>query len=103
MLTYPVLSVLPQNVVYRAFFFHRYRFLFADGWPMTLASALAFAFAHVVYRNGLALLFTFVGGLLFARTYRVTRSLWWSTLEHSLYGCFVFTIGWGEYFLLGAI
>ncbi|HBA86185.1 MAG TPA: CPBP family intramembrane metalloprotease [Verrucomicrobia bacterium] len=101
MVAYPVESVLPQSLVYRAFFFYRYRSLFSDGWPMMLASACAFAFAHIVYQNGLALLFTFVGGLLFARTYRLTHSLWLSTLEHSLYGCFIFTIGLGEFFSLG--
>ena len=42
MLLYPLLSVYPQELLYRAFVFHRYQPLFGNGWAMLLASALAF-------------------------------------------------------------
>ncbi len=47
MVAYPVLSVYPQGILYRAFFFERYAGLFPGKWAMIVASAAAFAFfAH---------------------------------------------------------
>jgi membrane protease YdiL (CAAX protease family) len=66
-------------------------------------SAIAFSFAHIVFRNPWAILFTFVGGLMFASTYLKTRSNLAASVEHALYGCFVFTIGIGQYFYAGPI
>ena len=51
MLLYPVLSVYPQGIVYRAFIFGRYRGLFGSGSGMVLASAMAFAYVHIVFRG----------------------------------------------------
>ncbi len=97
MVGYPVLSVYPQNVAYRCFIFHRYEGLFGRGAGMVLASAAAFGFAHVILQNWVAPALTFVGGLLFARTYARSRSAFAASVEHALYGCAVFTIGLGMY------
>jgi membrane protease YdiL (CAAX protease family) len=102
MVLYPVLSVYPQGIIYRAFFFHRYRRLFPGALGMILASAVAFAFVHIIFRNPIAVSFTLVGGLLFAWRYQQTGSLFTSSLEHALYGCLMFTIGLGDYFYRGA-
>jgi membrane protease YdiL (CAAX protease family) len=102
MLLYPVLSVYPQGIVYRVFFFQRYRALFPEPAALIFASALAFSFAHIIFRNPLAVVFTLIGGLLFAWRYAETGSLVTSSFEHALYGCWMFTIGLGEYFYKGA-
>lgn len=101
MLAYPILSVYPQEVAFRAFFHHRYRPLLGEGTAMTLAGAAAFGAAHVIMHNWIAVAFSAVGGILFARTYLRTRSLLACWIEHSLYGCTLFTIGWGSYFYGG--
>jgi uncharacterized protein len=98
MVAYPVLSVYPQGVIYRAFFFDRYRALFPDAWLMVLMSALAFAYVHVIFRNWLAVGLTAIGGLLFAMRYAQTGSLFVSSFEHALYGCWLFTVGLGRSF-----
>lgn len=103
MLAYPVFSVYPQGVIYRAFFFERYTPLFPSRWTMILASAFAFAFLHIIFRNNLAIVLTFVGGLLFAARYEQTGSLAASSFEHALYGCWLFTVGLGPYFYHGTI
>jgi membrane protease YdiL (CAAX protease family) len=103
MLAYPVLSVYPQGLIYRAFFFERYASLFPGKWAMIVASALAFAFLHIVFRNRLAVALPLGGGLLFAARYAQTGSLAASSLEHALYGCFLFTLGLGQFFYLGTI
>ncbi len=98
MLLYPLFSALPQEFIYRSFFFHRYRRLFAASWSMDAVNAFAFGFMHIVFDNWVAVALTTVGGWLFARTYRRSGSLLCVTLEHSLYGCFIFTIGLGHFF-----
>ena len=103
MVAYPVLSVYPQGVLYRAFFFERYTSLFPGKWTMILASAAAFAFLHIIFRNWIAVALTFAGGLLFAWRYAETGSLAVSCFEHSLYGCWLFTIGLGQFFYHGTI
>lgn len=103
MLLYPVLSVYPQGVIYRAFLMRRYQPLFGSDWGLILASAVAFSLMHLIFRNPIALILTFVGGLLFAWRYRQTGSLVVSSFEHALYGCFLFTLGLGRYFYARAI
>jgi membrane protease YdiL (CAAX protease family) len=102
MVLYPLLSVYPQGIIYRVFLFERYRALFGAGWGIVLASAAAFAFVHIVFRNPLALALTLPAGLLFAARYWQTGSLMASTFEHALYGCAIFTIGLGRWFYHGA-
>ena len=100
-LAYPWVSVYPQGIVYRAFVFHRYQPLFGQGWPMVIASGVLFAFSHLVFRNWPAMALTLIGGLLFASTYRRTRSLLVCLVEHALYGLLMFTVGLGRYLYLG--
>jgi membrane protease YdiL (CAAX protease family) len=101
MLLYPVLSVYPQGIIYRGFMFHRYAPLFPRPWTMTIASALAFALVHLVFDNLPAVGLTAIAGVMFAWTYRQTKSIAVSSLEHALYGCFIFTVGLGEFFYHG--
>jgi membrane protease YdiL (CAAX protease family) len=98
MLLYPLLSVYPQELLYRGFFFHRYAPLFGSGRGMLLASALSFGFVHIIFRNTLAVFLCVSGGLLFALTYNQSGSLLLACLEHALFGNFLFTIGLGQFF-----
>lgn len=101
MLLYPVLSVYPQNLIHRAFLFHRYRTILPRPWMRVLIGAAAFGWAHIVMENFPAVALTFLGGLLFGWTYERTRSLLAASLEHAMYGCWVFTVGLGFYFVHG--
>jgi len=95
---YPFVSVFPQELLYRTFFFHRYLLLFGSGWGMVLFSALAFGYGHIVLRNRLAVLLSLLGGFLFASTYERSGSLLLTCVEHALFGNFLFTIGLGQFF-----
>jgi membrane protease YdiL (CAAX protease family) len=99
---YPLLSVYPQAIIYRAFLFNRYAALFS-GWLVIAVSAAAFSFMHIIFENPLAVILTLLGGLMFAKTYEETGSLVLSGIEHALYGGFLFTIGLGKYFYYGAV
>lgn len=101
MLLYPLLSVYPQELLYRAFFFHRYQPLFGSGWSMLLASALAFGFVHIIFGNWLAVALCVLGGLLFSFTYHSSNSLILTCLDHAIFGNFIFTIGLGRFFYHG--
>lgn len=103
MVAYPVLSVFPQGLIYRAFFHHRYGGLFPNGRLRLLVAAACFSFSHVFFLNPWALLLTFVGGILFFRTYERTGSPFLANLEHALYGDLVFTIGYGYFLYHGTI
>ena len=98
---YPLASVYPQELLFRAFLLHRYRPVFGNGWAAAAASAAAFGFAHLLFGNVLAVLATVVGGWLFARRYQRTNSLLVVSIEHALYGLTIFTVGLGQYFYHG--
>lgn len=98
MVLYPLCSVLPQEFLFRAYFFRRYRELFGGGSGMIAASALAFGFVHIIFGNWLAVALSAIGGILFSTTYVRTASLSLVWLEHALFGNFLFTIGLGQFF-----
>lgn len=103
MVGYPVLSVLPQEVAFRAMFMHRYATVFPRPAALVLAGAVAFGYAHIIMHNVWAIGFSAIGGVLFGRTYLRSRSLLAASVEHALYGCWIFTVGWGWYFFGGSI
>ena len=98
---YPILSVYPQGIVYRAFFLHRYAGLLGEGRRAGLLAAGAFAFLHLVFRNPIAVVVTLFGGLLFVETHRRSRSLFVSSFEHAIYGLWLMTTGWGAFLYSG--
>jgi membrane protease YdiL (CAAX protease family) len=93
---YTFLSVWPQEVIYRTFYFERYQDLFPSRKLLIFINALVFSLAHVMFRNTLVLVLTFIGGLLFAYTYVKTKSTVLVSIEHALYGNWLFTVGMGE-------
>lgn len=101
LLLYPLLSVLPQHLLFRLYFLQRYPALFGNGIPLLLVNALCFGWAHAFFLNPLAPLLTAPAGLLFATTWLRTRNTPLTCLEHALYGQLLFTLGLGTYFYSG--
>ncbi len=102
MLLYPLVSVYPQELIYRAFFFHRYQPLFGSGLLMIAASAIAFGFVHIIFGNWPAVILCIIGGFLFSFTYQHSGSLLFTCLDHAIFGNFIFTIGLGQFFYHGS-
>jgi membrane protease YdiL (CAAX protease family) len=98
---YPLLSALPQELIFRVFLFHRYRSLFASDRACIAASAIAFALAHLQLGNAVAFWISLVGGLCFAHTYARTHSWPIVAVEHGIWGDWIFTIGLGAFFYGG--
>jgi hypothetical protein len=42
------------------------------------------------------MILTFIGGILFAFTFKKTKSTLLVSIEHAIYGCWLFTVGMGE-------
>ncbi len=66
-------------------------------WSLSWHCSSFFGFGHIVFHNWIAVVFSFVGGL-FACTYRQTRSLFLTWLEHAIIGNAIFTVWLGVYF-----
>lgn len=96
---YPLVSALPQELIYRTAFFHRYRPIFGDGAPMVVANALLFGWLHLAW-GWLTVLVTAIAGVHFALHYRRHRSLLAVTVEHGVVGVWLFAVGLGRFFYL---
>jgi len=97
MLLYPI-SAYAQEVALRTFFFHRYGGLFRRPATRVLVNGVIFGWAHVAVNNWIAVGLAAIAGVLFASTYERWRSTWLVSLEHALYGDFVFSVGLGHLF-----
>ena len=93
---YTFLSVWPQEVIYRTFFFKRYELLFRSKSLFIFTNAVLFSLAHLFFRNTFVLVLTFLGGLLFGLTYFKFRSTMLVSIEHAIYGNWLFTVGMGK-------
>lgn len=100
-LLYPLLSVYPQEIIYRVFFFQRYRTLFSDPHRLYWLNIGLFGFVHIIYGNIIAVALSVAGGMFFAKTYLASRSLRLTVIEHVLYGEVILFAGLGSYFFYG--
>lgn len=101
---YPLVSALPQELVYRPLFFRRYATILPRGlWPNILLNAVLFSFAHLMYWSWIVAAMTFFGGIGFAYAYRARRNFPEALLLHALSGVIVFAFGLGVYFYSGNV
>ncbi|WP_421701839.1 CPBP family intramembrane glutamic endopeptidase [Aliiroseovarius sp.] len=96
-LFYPVVSALPQELVFRPLFFRRYGPILPDG------RAALFSLAHLMYWSWIVAAMTFAGGLIFAHAYEVRRSFPMAVALHSIAGVVIFATGMGIYFYSGNV
>ena len=98
MFIYPFFSVIPQEIVYRVYFYHRYKKLFSGNLLLlTLLNLFFFSFAHIVFNNPHAILITAIASPIFSYLY-IKGSFLTCVLVHSLGGQIIFTLGLGRYF-----
>ncbi|GEA11356.1 hypothetical protein KUL49_17310 [Alteromonas sp. KUL49] len=100
LIVYPIVSVIPQELIFRTFFFHRYKPLLPSKYTRWGVSTFLFGLAHVVYGNWIAVILSWCGGALFGYRYIKTRSTPAVVLEHTLWGSFLFTVGFGSYLVV---
>jgi membrane protease YdiL (CAAX protease family) len=93
---YSIFSVYPQELIYRTFFFQRYQALFSDEKLFLFLNAIVFSLGHIFFKNALVMVLTFLGGILFALTFNKTKSTLLVSIEHAIYGSWLFTVGMGN-------
>jgi membrane protease YdiL (CAAX protease family) len=98
LLYYPLFSVIPQEFIYRVYFYHRFKGLLDNRNILILINATVFSFSHIVFGNRVVLAFTFIASILFSLTYLRYRSYTIVVVEHIIYGLIIFTIGPGAFF-----
>lgn len=103
LLLYPVLSALPQEIVYRALFFERYKAILPSPGIAVLLNSALFALAHLMYWNTVVTLMTFCGSLIFAYSYVYARNFPQAVLLHAIGGNLIFIFGLGIYFYSGNV
>ncbi|MEL6266978.1 MAG: CPBP family intramembrane glutamic endopeptidase [Pseudomonadota bacterium] len=103
MLLYPLVSALPQELIFRALFFHRYGTLFASRNALIAANAAAFGFGHLFYQNWVAITLSAGAGAFIAYAYGRTGSFPLAWALHALGGMVLFTLGLGVFFYHGAV
>ena len=100
LLIYPIVSVIPQEIIFRTFFFHRYKRIMPSKHVRWAVSTFAFGLAHLVYGNWIAVVVSWFGGALFGYRYMQTRSTPMVVIEHAIWGSFMFTVGLGTYLVV---
>lgn len=93
---YSFLSVYPQELIYRTFFFRRYDSFFKNYKFLIYINAVVFSLGHIFFKNPLVTVITFLGGLIFANTFYRTKSTLLVSVEHAIYGSWLFTVGMGN-------
>lgn len=100
---YPLISVLPQEVVFRPLFFDRYGELFPGPEVAVALNAVVFSLAHLMYWHWIVMGMTLAGGLFFGWAYGVKRNFPAALVMHALAGQIVFTSGLGVLFYSGSV
>ena len=97
---YPLILVLPQELIFRPLFFKRYAHLFPSQNVAIWVNAVLFSLAHLMYWHWVVLLLTFIGSFIFARGY-LRGSFKQAFADHSIAGLMIFISGLGWLFYSG--
>ncbi|MEM7056925.1 MAG: CPBP family intramembrane glutamic endopeptidase [Pseudomonadota bacterium] len=103
MTAYPLLSALPQELIYRSLFFERYGDLFPNAQMAIIANGLAFGIGHLFYMNTVTIAMTAIGGAVMGWAYMRGRSMLLAWVLHAIAGNLIFTLGLGLFFYHGAV
>jgi hypothetical protein len=100
---YPLSAALPQEIIFKCFFFQRYRSVFPGPLSLIMLNGLSFGLFHLWYANMIAPIFSIFAGMILAYRYLKTKSLLIISIEHSLMGIFLYVVGLGWFFYSGSI
>lgn len=102
-LLYPLVSALPQEIVYRPLFFRRYGAILPAGQGGLILNAGLFSMAHLMYWSWIVAAMTFAGGLVFAWAYEKQQNFPLAVVLHGIAGNLIFLTGLGLYFYSGNV
>ncbi len=100
---YPVVSVIPQEFIFRVLFYQRYEKLFSfEKNYVILINSITFGFSHIVFTNFHSIILSTLASTIFSIAY-LRNSFFTCIIVHSLAGQLIFTLGLGKYFFNGTI
>lgn len=103
MIFYPLISVLPQEIIWRFYLLEITQNIFPARYMRILISAFLFGWLHIIYLNVFSVIATIYLGLHLAYCYyKGEKSIWPLWVEHTIAGQIIFTIGLGIYFYNGS-
>lgn len=97
---YSIWSVLPQEFIYRVYFYRRFGDIVNNRIWLHFINAFLFSFSHIIFRNWSVLILTFLASFIFSVSYTKSKSFLAVFIEHAVYGNLVFTLGLGNFFYL---
>ena len=68
-IVYPIVQVVPQELIYRALFFGRYGNMFSSRKQAIFVNALLFTFGHLMYWHPIVFIASFFGSVIFPHAY----------------------------------
>lgn len=98
---YPIVLVIPQELVFRPLFYTRYGALFGDRPTAITVNAVLFSLAHLMYWHWVVLAMTFAGSFVFSWAYLHKQSFVFAVVLHAVAGTVIFASGLGWLFYSG--
>ena len=96
---YPFFSVIPQELIYRVYFFQRYKNILSKNLIINyFINSFIFSYAHIVFQNYHAVIITALVSPIFCYSYE-RKSFLTCILIHSIGGLTIFTYGLGKFFV----
>ena len=97
-LIYLMFSVIPQEIIFRYYFFIRYQNVFKNKYILITANSLIFSIFHVIYLDIKIIFITFIGSLLLSFNYVQFKSLILVILQHFFFGQILLMLGFLDNF-----
>ena len=97
-LIYLIFSVIPQEIIFRYYFFIRYKNVFKNKYILITTNSLVFSIFHVIYFDLKIIFITFLGSLIFSINYIKFNSLILVILQHFFFGQILFVLGFIDNF-----
>ena len=97
---YPIISVFPQEIIYRVLFVERYKKLFVSKKDYSqIVNTFIFTYSHIVFQNHHAIIISAIASPIFYYQY-TKKSFLNCFIIHSLGGYLIYTVGLGDFFFL---
>lgn len=98
---YPIVSALPQELLFRVLYFRRYGDFLPGGAAGLALNGAVFSLAHLMFWSAVVSVMTFIGGMIFAWAYERRGDFALAVVLHAVAGWILFGMGLGVFFYLG--
>lgn len=90
---YIFISCPIQEFIYRGVFGYFEKYLIKNKYMITILSSLCYSFVHIIYKDYLTLILTFIIGIIWYLLYRKDNNLMGVVLSHIVLGILTISLG----------